>query len=966
MDVYTYGGIDLLEKALNAVAVIFKTKDFTENLLYMAVAIGFAVALWKTISAFSFSPMIKQFLIPVYLMFTLFTVGGKTVTIHDEITNEERIVDNVPLLLAATASGMSTISKGLTSLFEKAMHAADDPVYNWTGHIYAGQTFLGSTKPRVIDGTTKENFQRFCKNCVREDLGLGLYTREDLENHPSILEFLAERSSQIRSSSYRVTQADLDVINSMAGQDPPPYDGKKPLVGELRQVTCSKIAKILYQRTEGKIRAAKDFIMNNFEGDREKLLRLNGQGTPAIGNLFQQSLSIDTIKNYTYGQPTIFGAAKAEMQQLEAQKISGIISMKWIVALRNYLEALLYLFFPLILLITFLFLGLKAIQGWIFLLGWISLWPPCYVCANFLLTAQFDHRAKGLGLLGKGYTLFTSDGLFQLNQQMEGLAFGVFASIPILSLAVLMLARGGATALAHWAGGLGGFAQGAAAQAAGEVVSGNYSFDNVSAGNQQFSNQSRDQRNLEAFYACNSMTHKDVLGKTSTDSFGADPIFQQNRSSLQAGVNIQESLSHSIGESQKEAASLLDSSSENFSADLAHTINATEGLNRFASTSHSQVESADGSMSAQLSSMIQNAESISKDYAHTQGISEQGALEEAVGASLGGKFLGTGISGSEHLKRSFGSLDQDQKADRVNQALNVQEAYNDVSSFVLANREALSQEEGGRSYIDWAEQWNQTQRSAASVQQAYSETQSWDRVANENRNSSSSINQDLSTNFDRYLLEKTGDVGKKIEVLNDPKQLQGHLQAYTKEKIETLRNDLGITIDKEAITTPGHAMQSRVAQEVGDHHSFKGEGNNRVPDTKPRGFELQVPIGEEKVFSKPPEGNPLNQEKVQSFEDQRSNPKGQFQQAEKRFEELQDTTVLDNFENKTVAGKVYKTAKEVIKDPSKLDKAFYNLTPGPKDKIKVPWEYRDLSIEKLQEIRPDLFKQQDQPKPPKG
>lgn len=906
MDVYTCGGIDLLEKAFNAVAVIFKTKDFTENLFFLAIAFGFAVALWKTISVFSFSPMIKQFLVPVYLMFALFTVGGKTVVIHDEISNEEKAVENIPLLLAATSSGMSTISKGLTSLFEKAMHGADDPVYNWTGHIYAGQTFLGATKPRVIDGTTMENFQRFCKNCVRDDLGLGLYTRKELEEHPKILEFLANRSSQIRSSGYRITQEDLNVIDSMKGQDPPPYDGDKPRVGELRQITCNQIAKILYQRTHGKIVAAKDFIMNNFKGDREKILRLNGEGTPALGNLFQQSLAIDTIKNYTYGGPTAFGAAKAEMQQLEAQKISGILSMKWIVALRNYLEALLYLFFPLILLFTLLMLGFKAIQGWIFLLGWISLWPPCYVCANFLLTSQFDNRAKGMGLFGKGYTLFTSDGLFQLNQQMEGIAFGVFASIPILSLAVLMMARGGATALAHWAGGLGGFAQGAAAQAAGEVVSGNYSFDNISMGNQQFSNHARDQRNLAASFVANEIRNQDPFGMTLTDKFGSNPIFQQTRSSLQAGVNIQESLSHSVGESQKESASFLDTSSESFSVDLAHTLNATEGLNRFASTSHSQVDSADGSMSAQLSSMIQNADSISKDYAHTHGISEQRALEEALGGSLGMQVLGTGISGSEHLKQSFGSLDQDQKTARVNQALNVQEAYNDTASFVLANREALSQEEGGRSYIDWAEQWSQTQRSAASVQQAYTETQSWDRVANETRNSSSSINQDLSTDFDRYLLEETRDIGKKIEVLNDPKQLKGHLQTYTKKKIDTLRDDLGISIDKEAITAPGHALQSRVAKEVGDRQAFQTEPKERVPDTKPGGFNLQVPTGKETVFSTPHEGSPLEPEKIQSFKDQRSKPQEEFQQEEKRFEELQDATVVDTIKDKSLIGKLAK------------------------------------------------------------
>jgi len=903
MDVYTYGGIDLIAFAFNAVAAIFATADFKDNLIYIALGVGFAVALWKTASSLSFGPLIKQFLVPVFLMFSLFTVGGKTVTIHDEITKEKRIVNNVPLLLAATASGMSSISKGITSLFEQSMHAPDDPVYNWTGRIYAGQTFLGSRTPRIVDGTTSQNFQRFCKNCVRDDLGLGLYTLEELENSKSILEFLMVRSSQLRSSGYRMTQEDVSAIQLMKNDTP--YDGKEPLVGELRQVSCQDIAKILYKRTEGNIRASKEFIMKNFEGDREKLIRLNGEGsTPALGNLLQQSFSIDAIKNYTYDKATVFGAAKAEMQQLEAQKISGIISMKWIVALRNYMEALLYMFFPLVILINFIFLGLKAIQGWIFLIGWISMWPPCYVIANFLLTMQFDHKAGGLGLLGKGYSLFTSDGLSQLSEQMEGAAFVAFASIPMLSLAILRLSQGGATALAHWAGGLGGFAQGAAAQTAGEVVSGNYNFDNISAGSQQFNNHAQDQRNLAASFTANEIKNQDIFGQTTTDSFGDNPIFHQNSSSLQAGVNVQESLNQSIGESQREAASMLDSSSENFSLDFAHTMNATEGVNRFASTSHSQNASADGSVSQQLSGMIQNAGSIATDYAHTHGISETDALEEAVGASLGVNLLGTGVSGSEHLKHSYGSLESDQKATRVNEALNVHDAYTDSANFAINNRDALSQEEGGREYIDWAEQWTNTKRSSASVQQAYSETQSWDRVANENRSSGSSSNIDLTTDFDRHLMGETGDVGKKIEVLNDPKQLKGHLQNYSKEKVAALRNDLGININKEAITTPGHDLQSRVAGNVGNRQDFSAEANSRVPSSKPDGFGLEVPTGGEEAFQEPPKGTPLDEEKVQGYKNLRNTPKEEFNQSETNFEDLRDKTILENIQEKSFLGKL--------------------------------------------------------------
>ena len=47
MDVYTYGGIDLLEQVFNGVAAIFKTKDFSENLFHLALAMALPLVFGK-------------------------------------------------------------------------------------------------------------------------------------------------------------------------------------------------------------------------------------------------------------------------------------------------------------------------------------------------------------------------------------------------------------------------------------------------------------------------------------------------------------------------------------------------------------------------------------------------------------------------------------------------------------------------------------------------------------------------------------------------------------------------------------------------------------------------------------------------------------------------------------------------------------------------------------------------------
>ena len=675
----------------------------------------------------------------------------------------------------------------------------------------------------------------------------------------------------------------------------------------------------------------------------------------------------------------------------------GMLSMTWIVALRNYLEALLYLFFPIVVLITLLFLGLKAIQAWLFLLGWIGLWPPCYVCANFLLTSIWDQRAEASGLVGKGYTLFVSEGLFQLHNQMEGIAFGIFASIPIISLALLRLSQGGATALAHWAGSLGAFGQGAASQGAAESISGNYSFDNMTAGGRNIANTSMHHKEISPHMNYNTVSTKDASGSRSSSLSGEDFTLDEKGSSLLSAPSFRSGIQENAQVKAAEAESLVEASSENFSTTLQTTTNATEGLNRHASMSASSSLSKDDSYSGQAQNLFQSAYSKASEFAETTGQSTNAALEESLNASLGmQKLLGGGIGGK--LGNTYSQLDSEQATERYNQASTTQQAFSEAASFALANKEALSQEEGGREYVDWAEQWSKSQNASYQYNNAFNEQQSWEKMKSFSKNLDLGATDNLSKDYTDYLLEKTEDRGVMQRILQDPVQrreeMGGFLDAYRKAHFNQTSNiEEGSSIERPFGPKVDH-LKERVQERVNLDLPSQAEG--KIAPQKPQmGFNLSVPTGNEKksqrLFDDPSwldkdtgeqfdilvkEGKKLmdggtatGSHRLDFAREQISQMQGEQHLEEvvkgkiEGFKKKMEGGFFEGATENTFTGKACKVAKEIIDDPTKLDKALYNLTPGPEGLWKIPYEDKNLSIEELKIKYPERFPPEDPNKP---
>lgn len=771
LKIYTYGGGEILQKIFNLVSIICGAKIADYDVaVWIAVNIGLLVAVVMAMTKMNLSPIWKQWLIPVFLTVSLFTLNTEKVIIHDYlIRNDSKQkdykVDNVPLLLAYTAHFFSTLSHGMTEMLEDGAHLVDDGVYNWTGHIYAGKSLFNTRKMKLIDEVTEENFRNFCSECVFRDLGLGLYTKEELGKAPNLLEFLEERTSKIRGVQYRQPNHSIG-----------PLDGKEePPAGTTGMLSCQHAISRIHKHLNGELANSKELLIGSIGSEYQHLLDKSEKAP--IQKLVEQQIAIDTLKDYTVGRYDTLAAKRAEQLQIASQKILGAMGANILLASRNYFEALLYGVFPLVIIVSLISLGFRVLLGWIQIIAWVSFWPPCFVIANFILDCIWEAKKGGLGFSGKSYSLNMSDGLFDLYNHMEGIACGIFLTIPLLSWGLLYLSKGGASALVHWASSFTGAAQSSASVAAAEETTGNYSYKNVGLSSQSFGNATENQRNMSPLLMGGTTSTQDVQGKMTTSIQGEGLSIDERKSNLLTDISNSEAFTNSIQSHLREAESVTQGESVSLSKNIAHTANAAQGLNKHTSNASSLSEGWDTS---ELSNMQRQAQEIytkAEEYGKTHNMDTTQVFDEALKVGAGwGIGLKAGIDGS--LSNRFAQSEGDQKSERLSDALSIYESMQHLAQTVHREGGNFSAEEGFRDYQDFADSFNQTESSATQLNATYSTQKSLETLESNVQSKDLRVSRNLNNAFMGHLEKSLGDKELIQQTLSDPLMRQREIDGF--------------------------------------------------------------------------------------------------------------------------------------------------------------------------------------------
>ncbi|MEM7174330.1 MAG: conjugal transfer protein TraG N-terminal domain-containing protein [Chlamydiota bacterium] len=724
--IHTYGGGKFFKTIFDAVHILVfdgATDGFGKSyggLLAIALIVGTFSAYILALGQESFRPIFKRWLPSFVIIFSVFSLRSD-VWIKDHLVaksaspNESVVyrVEGVPLVLAKSAALLSWLSYRVTKEFEKAAHGIKDEIYNWTGHIFAGETLFRSGQVQISDANLDQNLKNFCYDCIANDLSLinPPYTRQDLFEADDLLDFLSKNTNPWYSFSY-IDDNGKETLERC-------HTGIEKIKNKIRGIGTKKDIPFLSSfMKKNKDTAIKGAIYGNIGNPAGLLLKNSENALLSQKKFFEQHYLIDSINTHT--NPPDFASFRATQIQRANQKTIGSLAVQYIVYTRIVLEGLAYISFPIIVIFALASVGFRIVIHWFQLLVWISLWPPFFVIAKFLLQILWETRLeKTFGTSSVSFNMFSSFGLADLYASMEGVAFGMLATIGTLTF---FLMKGGGHMMASLAGSLNAPAHAAAAQASGEATSGNYSFGNINYGNRSFSKMSGIHWDTNSSLSQGRTTHSDGFNSLSTNDRG-DVLVNKGISSTGADLRLNQSMGNRLQEGLSLSTNKVDSIEKGLQQAQTDTIASGENFVKALDNNKGWSDSLQGGQQQQAMEAYDEVKAHMENYRETDGHSKnltaEGGIDFSFGLKVGakgaitqswGKEHGESAEASERFSSNVQKLSQIiSNANMANNFSELQKSAQDfnhnmsnVASLTEQHRSAVSEQEAATNAVD---QW---------------------------------------------------------------------------------------------------------------------------------------------------------------------------------------------------------------------------------------------------------------------
>lgn len=854
--VYTYGAGELLAQVFNAITALVNA-DFGilhNNIVRFALSIGLMMTIATMIYGENLTGFLKTWVVPSSLALSMLFVPETKVHINDRVTGYRYTVDHVPWGLGVSAGILSSFGHAFTKGVEMVFSLPDDLKYHKTGSMMASNLIANSRMFRVTNSELRETMKSFVNQCVVYDAMLGRkYTFTDLKNSKDIWRLVSENASPARSFVFKAPGRDSapEVMTCRQG-----VERLTPLltqdVENAFQLFDRKIFGMPGQNETPRVPGAmlKQYLPGamNYMTDMAK----------TANDYMMQQLMIHTVvdgiesKSTELGNAQNFAVRKAYLQQRANQEtVAGIAAQK-VVALKNIMEILVYVAFMFMIPMALIPNGSKALTLWFGLLVWVQLWPPFYAVLNFIQT--FAGRKKSLGLLtdegGAGMTISNSVGMIDLHADMAAQAG--FMSLTVGTLAYALV-KGGAGSFVHLAGQMTGPAASAAASASESMMSGNYSYGNVTSGTIAANNSTAGQFNDSPTYASGSFTQND--GITSRVTGGDEHVVSVANSNLRSKVNLADSLESRYSEQSGEAARMAESQGVNAATAEADQYRKTIDFAGHQSMSQSGGTGSTFSENASQNQQLTKLNNLTEKFAEDHGISKSKAADliakVSTSASMGFGFNVFGNGAESRVSVDGAAQATGNYTDR--------DAWNSAQDFVKQNgiQDLLSQ--GSQAVRDMRvnDMSDEGQRLAQGVSGAYDKSQNYreeagknlqrsqdfSRMASDTRANSVSINEDASQRYvswlkDQSLPNSKGPMGiKEAETIlssrpelnrdyqrgfvdQEAKSMQSYIQSGSGPKSMA---DVGNRYDTASIKNPVNQNAQDVVRQKAEKEGF-GDG----------------------------------------------------------------------------------------------------------------------------------------------
>lgn len=814
--IYAYGTGEAVNYIFNGIAMVLNGngKGLLKPLFATGSLIGLTYAIAKMFYSQTVEPILRGWLVPVVLGYSMFFIPTTSVFINDPITKFQRKVDNIPVGLATVASFFSKTSHELTVLLESAFALPDDLSYHKNGSMYASKLIYQSGRQVIHDGHIKDNFNRFVAQCVIPEAMMGRkYDRHDLRTSKDLWALMKDNASEVRSVMYAERKKMGEIVSCSKAAASLDIELKKAVNHSINSIASSVFG---YNKKRTK-KQLNDYIETTLPSAMAHIADINDKNGEEF---LKQMIVMDgllTGADYgkrSVGAPATQGALRALLQQRTTFATYGILASQLLPVVKGVVEALLYILFIFLIPVSLVQLGMSAVTQWIRLVAWVSLWPPLCAVINCMSTYMCSDASKNL-LMGEEVSFATNVALLNIQQDWMGMCNYIsLFGVPTLAWA---LASGSQHAITQIAGGLTGATQGIGASAASDAASGNFNAGNVHMASQTMGNVSRFQSTTSPQMHGGAITMSD--GQiSSTLSADGRQISSVSRSSLPTQLNISETAQSQVSAQISDAESQVRTHSEALQESQVATYQSVIDKGMAEQKDASTMEGVSASHQASKQSSASKMASYAKQIASDNNVSDKTASVITAG-------VGVGLSAGKVFKvlQKFGvGIDTQATAD-ISNAMRQAENMNSQDSFQENFQDSISESRNTNQSQTSSEvrRFNESISSnhakainhQEQLQIASSRMASLQNTKSAIATHASSINQDASQGLIEYVAKQTyrgsqnytEPMGHKMAVelaAREPEQFQAHARKYAMEKAQGIVG----RFSNDATFTP-HSME---------------------------------------------------------------------------------------------------------------------------------------------------------------
>lgn len=441
-EIVTYGGGEFLNMIFNGVAMIFGNGDYIQGMNVAALIAFLGLFIRAAFDREMFTSIRWFFTLLVFIMAVL--TPKVPVMITDKINpTKSSVVANIPLGLALTASGFSTLGDFLTKSFETVFSLPDNLNYSTTGLLFANSLIETSDRFIIPDGRTNENFSEFVATCVIVDgLGNNRFTWNEITAAPNLVSFFATRVAKW-AAHFRYIKDDGQTVLLPCREGWTDW-----LVVDLESQYDDILKRGLppeFIQRFGGLEAAK----NKMNATMAQAFNYTAGISANPSDLVIQQAIINSMANgaHKLSQQVDAGAfaeyihSGAELQRMNAFQVYGKLAGEKLPLLRIIFEGSIYAIFPFVVLMAIVSpvkVSMSYVQG----LAWINVWSMLYAILHFIITFFTHAIAPSYAAEFGGLTIIASHKILNFNADIIGTTGYLAMSIPML--AWMLISRSGA------------------------------------------------------------------------------------------------------------------------------------------------------------------------------------------------------------------------------------------------------------------------------------------------------------------------------------------------------------------------------------------------------------------------------------------------------------------------------------------------------------------------------------------